>query len=197
MSNDLLKLVNYISENKNEYDFLMNEYERLIHHLDYENYSVEFLIKIVKTFEDFETQYSDVNKQKRRFLKNLIKNIKFKLDLDFFSMKSETLVNCFYFLNTDFGIQKYEKLNKFIFKIRKKIFDILIKRGVRYYLHTKAGYTLNLTDSEKFFFQQYQVVIFNFIRKNEKEGIKSFIKNKNYILETERLDAELIDYKKK
>jgi len=197
MSNDLLKLVNYISENKNEYDFLMNEYERLIHHLDYENYSVEFLIQMVKTFEDFETEYSDVNKQKRRFLKNVIKNIKFKLDLDFFPMKSETLVNCFYFLNTDFGIQKYEKLNKFIFKIRKKIFDILIKRGVRYYLHTKAGYILNLTDPEKFFFQQYQVVIFNFIRKNEKEGIKSFIERKNDILETERLDAELIDYKKK
>ena len=68
MSNDLLKLVNYISENKNEYDFLMNEYERLIHHLDYENYSVEFLIQMVKTFEDFETEYIDVNKQKRRFL---------------------------------------------------------------------------------------------------------------------------------
>ena len=77
MSNDLLKLVHYIGENKNEYDFLMNEYERLINYLDYEKYSVEFLIKLVSTFENFETSHKDVNKQKRRFLKNVIKNIKF------------------------------------------------------------------------------------------------------------------------
>ena len=37
----------------------------------------------------------------------------------------------------------------------------------------------------------------NFIRKNEKEEVKSFIERKNDILETERLDAELIDYKNK
>ena len=196
MSNDLLKLVHYIGENKNEYNFLMNEYERLINYLDYEKYSVEFLIKLVSTFENFETSHKDVNKQKRRFLKNVIKNIKFKLDLDFLPMKNKTLVNCFYFLNTDFGIKKYEKLNKFIFKIRKKIFDILIKRGVRYYLHTKAGYKIEIGEPEKFFFQQYQVVIFNNIKSN-KEDIKNFKKRKNEVLEKQRLDEELIDYKKK
>ena len=81
-------------------------------------------------------------------------------------MKNESLVNCFYFLNTDFGIQNYEKLNTFIIKIRKKIFDILIQRGLRYYLHTKAGYNIEICKATKFFFQQYQVVIFKLIKKS-------------------------------
>ena len=36
MSNDLLKLVNYLNSNKDEYNFLMNQYEKLIYELDYE-----------------------------------------------------------------------------------------------------------------------------------------------------------------
>lgn len=194
MSNDLLKLVNYLNSNKDEYNFLMNQYEKLIYELDYDSYSVEFLLKVIKTFENYQSEYENLNKQKNKFLKNIIKTIKFKLDLDFFTMKNESLVNCFYFLNTDFGIQNYEKLNNFIIKIRKKIFYILIQRGLRYYLHTKAGYNIKICKATKFFFQQYQVVIFKLIKKNSKRLLNSFIEKKEENLHLQKLDDELSNY---
>lgn len=195
MSNDLLKLVDYLNSNKDEYNFLMNQYEKLIYELDYDSYSVEFLLKVIKTFENYQSEYENLNKQKNKFLKNIIKTIKFKLDLDFNTMKNESLVNCFYFLNTDFEIQNYEKLNNFIIKIRKKIFDILIKRGLRYYLHTKAGYKIEICKATKFFFQQYQVVIFKLIKKNDKRLLNSFLEKKEENLHLQKLDDELLNYK--
>ena len=194
MSNDLLRLVDYLNSNKDEYNFLMNQYEKLIYELDYESYSVEFLLKVVKTFENYQSEYENLNKQKNKFLKNIIKTIRFKLDLDFNTMKNESLVNCFYFLNTDFEIKNYEKLNNFIVKIRRKIFDILIQRGLRYYLHTKAGYEIKICKSTKFFFQQYQVVIFKLIKKNSKRLLNSFLEKKEENLHLQKLDDELSNY---
>ena len=72
MSNDLLKLVGYLNSNKDEYNFSHESIRKLIYELDYESYSVEFLLKVVKTFENYQSEYENLNKQKKNSSKILL-----------------------------------------------------------------------------------------------------------------------------
>ena len=194
MSNDYLKLADYIKQNNNEYTFLMNQYEEMINKLDCENFSLEFLITLIEKYENYETEYSTVNKQKNKFIKKVIKNIYYKIDMDYNTLDTKTLVNCFFFLNKQFNIQNYPKLTKNLNKCLKNIFNILIKRGKRYFLEKQTGYSINISEEVEFFFKQYNVVILKKIRNSDTNQVYNFIERKNSILETERLDKQLQEY---
>lgn len=194
MSNDYLKLADYIEQNNNEYKFLMNQYEEMINELDYQNYSLEFLISLIEKYENYETEYSNVNKQKNKFMKKVIRNIYYKIDMDYNTLDTKSLVNCLFFLNKQFDIQNYPKLTRKLNRCLKNIFDILIKRGKRYYLEKQAGYSINISEEVEFFFKQYNVVILKKIRNSDTKQVCDFIERKNDILETERLDKQLQEY---
>ena len=194
MSNDYLKLADYIEQNNNEYKFLMNQYEEMINELDYKTYSLEFLISLIEKYENYETEYSNVNKQKNKFMKKVIRNIYYKIDMDYNTLDTKSLVNCFFFLNKQFDIQNYPKLTRKLNKCLKNIFDILIKRGKRYYLEKQAGYSINISEEVEFFFKQYNVIILKKIRNSDTKEVCDFIERKNDILETERLDKQLQEY---
>lgn len=195
MSNDYLKLADYIEQNNNEYKFLMNQYEEMINELDYKTYSLEFLISLIEKYENYETEYSNVNRQKNKFMKKIIHNIYYKIDIDYNTLDTKSLVNCFFFLNKQFDIQNYPKLTRKLNKCLKNIFNILIKRGKRYYLEKQAGYSsFNLSEEVEFFFKQYNVVILKKIRNSDTKQVSDFIEKKNNILETEKLDEQLREY---
>lgn len=194
MSNDYLKLADYIEQNNEEYKFLMNQYEEMINKLDCQNYSLEFLISLIERYEDYDTEYFNVNRQKKKFMKKVIHNIYCKIDIDYSILDTKLLVNCFFFLNKQFNIKNYPKLTRKLNKYLKKIFDILIKRGKRYYLEKQAGYCFDLSEEVEFFFKQYNVVILKKIRNSDTKEVCDFIERKNNILETEKLDEQLREY---
>ena len=188
MSNDYLKLADYIEQNNKEYQFLMNQYEEMINELDYQNYSLEFLISLIEKYENYETDHSIVNKQKNKFMKKVIRNIYYKIDIDYNILDTKSLVNCFFFLNKQFNIQNYPKLLRKLNKCLKNIFDILIKRGKRYYLEKQAGYSsFILSEEVEFFFKQYNVVILKKIRNSDTKQVCDFIERKNNIWKQKNL----------
>ena len=71
-------------------------------------------------------------------MKKVIRNIYYKIDIDYNILDTKSLVNCFFFLNKQFNIKNYPKLLRKLNKCLKNIFDILIKRGKRYYLEKQG-----------------------------------------------------------
>ena len=194
MSNDYLKIADYLDQNNQEYCFLMKEYEKMINEFDCRTYSFEFLLLLIERYEGYDTDYKDINNKRDEFLKKVIRQIYNKLNIEFVTMNTDKLIDCFFFLNRQYNIYKHPKLVKKLNKTLKRIFNILIQRGRRYYLESKIGYKFNLTKKEQFFFQQYNVVILKNIKTSDEQAVQEFIKKSDDQLETERLDKELAEY---
>jgi hypothetical protein len=194
MSNDYLKIADYLDQNNMEYQFLMEQYEKMINGFDCETYSLEFLLLLVERYEGYDTDYKDINYKRDEFLKKVICHIYKKLNIEFVTMGTDDLIDCFFFLNRQYNIYRHPKLVKKLNKTLKHIFDILIRRGRRYYLESEIGYQFDLTEKEQFFFQQYNVVILKKIKTSDEQAVQEFIKKCDNQLETERLDKELAEY---
>jgi len=194
MSNDYLKIADYLDQNNMEYRFLMEEYEKMINEFDFRTYSLEFLLLLVERYEGYDTDYKDINNKRDEFLKKVIRQIYNKLNIEFVTMDTDSLIDCFFFLNRQFNIYNHPKLVKKLNKTLKNIFNILIRRGRRFYLESEIGYQFNLSEKEQFFFQQYNVVILKKIKTKDEQEVQEFIKECDNKLETERLDRKLAEY---
>ena len=194
MSTDFLKIPKYIGDNASEYEYLMNEFERMMDDFYCEDYNTSYLIELVSRFENFETSHEDIDEKKDVFLGEVANTIVKRLDFDFNGCDNQSLITSFNTFNKDFNITKYQRVVDKIHEVRSRIFCILMDRGKRYVLHNKAGYFYNLSDVEKSFFKRYEVVIYNNITLEEKRGLLNFLENKEYVLKIQRLDNELTEY---
>lgn len=194
MSTDFLKIPQYIDDNANEYEYLMNEFERMMDEFYCEDYNIEYLIKLVSRFENFETSHKNIDEMKNKFLENVSNTIINRLDVDFTGCDNQSLITSFNTFNQDFNITKYHIVVDKIHEVRSIIFGILMNRGKRYVLHSKAGYFYNLSDVEKNFFKNYEVVIYNNITLEDKCALLNFMESKENALRIQQLDDELEDY---
>jgi len=194
MSTDFLKIPQYIEDNANEYEYLMNEFERMMDDFYCGDYNTSYLIELVSRFENFKTSHEDIDEQKDVFLGNIVNTIVKRLDVDFNGCDNQSLITSFNTFNKDFNITKYQSVIDKIHEVRSRIFGILMDRGKRYVLHGKAGYFYNLSDIEKSFFKRYEVVIYNNITLEDKRDLLNFLENKENALRIQRLDDELEEY---